>query len=520
MDRTRTRMLLAGIVTVAVLIRIPALLHDGLWRDEAYVYVDVAAPTFQSFLARLVETEYHPPLYFLVSYGWLRLAGSSELALKALPFLCSVLTVPVVYRLGTMAASMAVGILAAAMFAVSPLAILESGDYLYPLMGLLCTALAVLVMAARREPLRLGRSVGIAVVTTLTLYTHYAALFYVPMLAAWALMSARGVRHGAAIAGALLLGALPFVFWLPAFMGQPNPYLLKPVSNPGTPLLAPPPDAIAKLGFFAWTIVRSMPLWPEKLAIVLIAFLLAALVRIAMSRRFNADAVAMGLIYFASLALVSGAGRLNVRYVVPFEGLLCVFLAWIVAAWFEAMTLKRSSRLPRWGVIATATIAAFVLTEDVVFAAHTARLPKSGIRTFVRSVPLDPGTLYVIVPDSMTATFVFYARDPRIAYAAFTQADLPEIYKYGEDASHYGPGAVRDALARLSRMARSYRYTDLIVDDVADKQIISQGILYRSPARQFLDSMKSRYPLVAQTYYPGRLEAVTVYRLCSGRAAC
>jgi 4-amino-4-deoxy-L-arabinose transferase-like glycosyltransferase len=505
--------ILAGIVTAGILIRLPSLLHDGLWRDEAYVYVDVIAPTFPAFLHRVIETEYHPPLYFLLSYVWVRLAGTGELSLQLLPFLCSVATIPAVYRLGKIAGSIVIGLLAAAMYAVSPLAILESGDYVYPLMALLCTALAALVTSGRREPLGAGRFAAIAIVTMLTTYTHYAALFYVPMLAVWALTSPRGVRHGAALLGALLLGALPFLFWLPVFVSQPNPYLLNPAANPGTPLLIPPPNALAKFGFFTWTIVQSMPLWPEKLAIVLILFFSVALVMVTRSRRLNPDAIAMGAMYAAALAIVSAAGKLNVRYVAPFEGLLCVFLAWIVAAWFERLARKRASRLPLWGTVVTAALGAFILAEDVIFAAHTARLPKSGIRTFVASQPLDPATLYVVVPDYMTATFVFYARGNRVAYTAFAQADHPEIFRYGDDARHYGPGAVRDAVVRLGKMARAYAYLDLIVDDSSFGEKTYRGRVYPSPSRRLVDSLQSRYRLVARARYPGRLESITVYRL-------
>jgi 4-amino-4-deoxy-L-arabinose transferase-like glycosyltransferase len=509
---TRTRAILAGIVAAGILIRIPGLLHDGLWRDEAYVYVDVIAPTFQAFLHRVVETEYHPPLYFLIAYGWLRLAGTSELSLKALPLLFSVLTIPAVYRLGRIAGSAATGLLAAAMYAVSPLAILESSDYLYPLMALLCTLLAAMVMAGRREKLRPVRLAAIAVVTMLTMYTQYAALFYVPMLAVWTLTSPRGVRHGLALTGALALGTLPFLVWLRTFLSQPNPYLLRSPWNPGNPLFVPPPGALDKLGFFAWTIVRSLPLWPEKLAIVLGLFLAAALVKLAMSRRINADAIAMGLIYAVALAIIAAAGRLGIRYIAPFIGLFYVFLAWIVAAWVERVRLERPSQWMQWGAAVTAVLCLFIVIEDAVFSMHTAGMPESGIRTFVRSQPLDPATLYVVAPDYMTATFAFYARDPHVAYTAFGQTDHPEIFRYGRDASIYSPGAVRNAIIALGKKAGGYEYLDLIVDDAGNSAKLSRGRLYRSPARRLLDSMRARYPLLGQRQYPGRLESVTVYR--------
>jgi 4-amino-4-deoxy-L-arabinose transferase-like glycosyltransferase len=509
---TRARALLAAIVTAGILIRIPGLLHDGLWRDEAYVYIDVIAPTFAAFLHRVVETEYHPPLYFLIAYGWVRLAGTSEVSLKALPLLFSVLTIPAVYRLGAIAGSTAIGLLAAAMYAVSPLAILESGDYLYPLMGLLCTALAALIMAGRREPLRRARLAAIAVITMLTMYTQYAALFYVPMLAAWALSSPRGVRHGLALAGALVLGALSFVFWLPTFLRQPDPYFLKPPWSPGNPLFIPPPDALDKLGFFAWTVVRSLPLWPEKLAIVLGLFLAAALVRLVMSRKINADAIAMGATYAIALALIAGAGRFGIRYIVPFAGLFYVFLAWIAVAWFERIMQERPLQWARWGATVTAVLCVFMAAEDVVFSFHTAGMPESGIRTFVRSRPLDRTTLYVSVPDYITATFAFYARDTQVAYTAFGQTDHPEIFRYGRGASVYSPGAVRDAAIALGKKAGAYEYLDLIVDDASVFAKVWRGRLYGSPARRLVDSMRARYPLLAQTHYPGRLESVTVYR--------
>jgi 4-amino-4-deoxy-L-arabinose transferase-like glycosyltransferase len=487
-------MLLAGIVAAAVLIRIPSLLHDGLWRDEAYVYIDVIAPTFREFLHRVVETEYHPPLFFLISYLWLRVAGTSELALMILPFLFSILTVPVVYRLGTIASSTSTGLLAAAMYAVSPLAVMESSDYLYPLMGLLCTVLAYLVMSARREPLTPTRFASIAVVTALVTYTHYAALFYVPMLVVWALLSPRGIRHGTALAGALLLGILPFLFWLPVFLSQSYPSR---------------ESAIAKASFFVKTLVQSMPVWPQKLAELFCAFTAGALVIVARSsQRFNTDAGAMGLVFVAALLLTSAAGQLRDRYLAPFEGLFCVFLAWVVGTWFQRTRSEHPLAWRRWGAGVTVALCAFFAIEDVTFAAHNSSIPKSGIRSFVAAQPLDPATLYVIAPDYMTATFAFYARNAHVTYTGFVQTDHPEIYRFSDTSIWNRRGIIHEAAEALRREASRYEYLDLIIDDAGRKKV-----------RLLLSTMKAHYPLVAQTHYAARFEGITVYRFRTHRVA-
>ena len=80
-DRLATWTLIA-IVLLAIAVRLPQLLHAGLWRDEAYVWVDLSAPTFGEFWHRITTSESHPPLYFMLVYAWTKLFGSSEMALE------------------------------------------------------------------------------------------------------------------------------------------------------------------------------------------------------------------------------------------------------------------------------------------------------------------------------------------------------------------------------------------------------------------------------------------------------
>ena len=249
--------ILAAIIIAGALVRLPSLLHDGLWRDEAYVYVAVTAPSLGTLCSVLLH-EYHPPLYFVICYFWVRLVGVTELSLKALPIVFSVLTVPAVYWLGESAVSRSAGLLAAALYAMSPLAIVySSGGYLYSLATLLFTILAHLVMSARREPSKPGRLGAIALVTALVVYTHYFALFFVPMLAFWAATSRKGARHAAILTSSIALGALTFLFWLPTFL----------IQRRAEPFVAPL-SAHSKALFAISTLLQFMPARPPALALL------------------------------------------------------------------------------------------------------------------------------------------------------------------------------------------------------------------------------------------------------------
>jgi len=122
--------------------------------------------------------------------------GASELSLKLLTFIFGILTVPAAYYLGEIVSSSAVGLLAAAFYAVSPTPIVYSTCYLNLLMGLLSVVLVCLVARARRTPFTPLRFIAIASTAVHVVHTHYFALIYVALLIVWTLTSPRGIKHG------------------------------------------------------------------------------------------------------------------------------------------------------------------------------------------------------------------------------------------------------------------------------------------------------------------------------------
>jgi hypothetical protein len=484
---------------LAVLLRLPALLHDGLWRDDAYVYVDVTAPTFAEFLHRVTQTEWHPPLYFAVVYYWVRLFGTSEFTLMILPFLFTIATVPLVYALGKKANSPSTGLWAALMFAAGPSAVASSDEYLYPLMGLVCTMLALLVTAARREDMRPAPLIAIAVTALLAAYTNYFALFFLPLLVVWAIGSPRGWKHGLVVAAAIVVGALPFLFWLPVLLSQ---------RAIGLSVLEP--ASLSGKAFFCFIVLRElMPVMPGVFAFVFLVGVATAAAMVVRREAMKLDAAALGLMFFAILCIAAVANLRISHYLLPFVALLYVSIAWIAEALIAKFRAEDATGWRTWGRLACALLALACIVGDVVYAFGTTRLPKSGIRTFVASKPLDASTYYLIAPDYAASTFAFYARGASVDYGGFVQRDAPQIFRLdGYAAKWNSPSAVQDALRSLQTDTRGYRYLCLIVDTYAE----NQGAMPFGKTWQLLAAIEKRYTLSSKVTYAARYEPIAVYR--------
>ncbi|MBC8099453.1 MAG: glycosyltransferase family 39 protein, partial [Armatimonadetes bacterium] len=105
-----------AVLLLAALMFIGNAGHQGVWSDEGWnLWVtDTDAPTI---LARLAEN-HHPPAYFLSLAAWRDVTGESRVALRWLTIMGGVLTVALIYRIGSDQFGRAAGGFAAALFAV------------------------------------------------------------------------------------------------------------------------------------------------------------------------------------------------------------------------------------------------------------------------------------------------------------------------------------------------------------------------------------------------------------------
>jgi uncharacterized membrane protein len=113
-------MAMVGIVVLGLALRLWRLGAPSLWNDELFTrYYAAAGLRFLWTTGFGIETT--PPTYYTLLMGWMKLAGTSEFALRLPSVIASTLAIPLVGLLGRDAGGWGCGLLAALIFAVCPM---------------------------------------------------------------------------------------------------------------------------------------------------------------------------------------------------------------------------------------------------------------------------------------------------------------------------------------------------------------------------------------------------------------
>ena len=220
--------------------------RSDLWADEV-LSVNIAGLDVRHLLEAL-KHDGAPPLYYLLLHFWMRAFGTGSPAVRALSGLIGVATIVPMWFAGRRldrrrsAAGLqspdarTVAWAATLLLVASPFAIRYATEArMYALLILLGVLGYLAVMRSLERP-SWGRLLGVAVLAALLLYTHYWAFALVAVMGgtlAWLARFGRADRRRPALLtlGALVVGGLAFIPWLPTFRYQ--------VAHTGTPWGAP-----------------------------------------------------------------------------------------------------------------------------------------------------------------------------------------------------------------------------------------------------------------------------------------
>ena len=170
--------LLAVITAIGAPIRFATLGSQSFWADEALT-VHGASGSLSGMWHVVSTVETTPPLYFISTWGWAKVFGTSEVALRSLSALLGIALIPVAFYAARELVSRAAGLLAAAFTALSPFMIWYSQEARAYAMFALFAGLSFLFWARAWRWSAARDLRWWAVFSVLTVLTHFFAGFLI-----------------------------------------------------------------------------------------------------------------------------------------------------------------------------------------------------------------------------------------------------------------------------------------------------------------------------------------------------
>lgn len=186
--RGRARIILVLLLSVAASLRIYHLDTESLWLDEGFS-ISVVRTTLDNILHE-TSLDFHPPLYFVLLYGWTMLAGSGDFAARLLSVLFSLGSLGAAYAISARLFDRRTALFACTLLTVSTFQIEFAQEArMYALLALLSTLSMHAFTALVARPAT-GNRLAFIGATTAVVYTHVYGLFVVAaqgivLLAIW-----------------------------------------------------------------------------------------------------------------------------------------------------------------------------------------------------------------------------------------------------------------------------------------------------------------------------------------------
>jgi 4-amino-4-deoxy-L-arabinose transferase-like glycosyltransferase len=159
------------IVLLATVLRFYQLDGQSLWADEG----NSAALALRSLgqIVRDAGRDIHPPLYYWLLHGWVRVFGISEGGLRSLSAVSGVVLVVIIYLLGEHLFGRLVGLAAAFIAAISPFQVYYSQEARMYILLAVFGAASMYALVRYMESERLIWLAGFVLSVAAGLYTHY-----------------------------------------------------------------------------------------------------------------------------------------------------------------------------------------------------------------------------------------------------------------------------------------------------------------------------------------------------------
>lgn len=222
-ENSRHRALAASVVLIAAFVRAIRIGHRPLWLDEASAALIAFRPP--TAIVDAMTRDSNPPVFHWLLHFWIKIFGTSEVAVRSLPLILGVLSVLAIIMAcwELFPSKPRVGLMAGAIAAMSPIHVYYSQECRMYTLTVLLGALAFLTL---HRFLTLGRKrdmIAHSSLLTIGLYTHNYFLFILPLAPVAALLTpgvfARRRALNMTLIAVAAAGVL-YIPWLPVLLRQ------------------------------------------------------------------------------------------------------------------------------------------------------------------------------------------------------------------------------------------------------------------------------------------------------------
>lgn len=204
------------ILFIAAVVRLIHL-NQSLWLDEAISLQAARHLPFLDLITKYSVSDFHPPGYLIILWGWIKIFGSSEIWVRIPSVIFGILTVFVIYVFVKKTISSNVALLTALLLAINPLHVYYSQEARMYAFAAFAVSLNVyfFIKLLRREKYSF---ISFSLSSVLVFSADYLAMLIFPAQLIYLFLNR--LKNFKEWFVGLVIGALPLIWWFPIFLNQ------------------------------------------------------------------------------------------------------------------------------------------------------------------------------------------------------------------------------------------------------------------------------------------------------------
>lgn len=178
-----TKLVLGVLIVIGIFLRFYQIALNSLWLDEVATLM-ISKTSFLTIWNFMLNGEFNPPLFYWIEHVVITFFGTSEMALRFIPAVAGVCTIPIIYYLGKEVMDEKVGLISAFLIVISPWHIVYSQEARAYTLALLFFSLALLyfIKLLKNRSAPRADMILFAILASVAVWCHFYVLVFIAVL--------------------------------------------------------------------------------------------------------------------------------------------------------------------------------------------------------------------------------------------------------------------------------------------------------------------------------------------------